>query len=60
MSARILLVEDEPGLVITLTDLLTAEGYTVESAADGITGLARAGKTWPSSCSRPKRSSPTV
>jgi two-component system alkaline phosphatase synthesis response regulator PhoP len=44
LSARILLVEDEPGLVITLTDLLTAEGYAVESAADGITGLARAGK----------------
>ena len=43
MSARILLVEDEPGLVITLTDLLTAEGYSVESAADGLTGLARAG-----------------
>jgi two-component system alkaline phosphatase synthesis response regulator PhoP len=42
MSARILLVEDEPGLVITLSDLLTAEGYTVESAGDGPTGLARA------------------
>ncbi len=42
MSARILLVEDEPGLVITLSDLLAAEGYTVESAADGPTGLARA------------------
>lgn len=42
MSARILLVEDEPGLVITLSDLLAAEGYTVESAADGTTGLARA------------------
>lgn len=42
MSARILLIEDEPGLVLTLTDLLTAEGYTVESALDGPTGLARA------------------
>ncbi len=42
MSARILLVEDEPGLVITLSDLLTAEGHTVESAGDGPTGLARA------------------
>jgi two-component system alkaline phosphatase synthesis response regulator PhoP len=41
MSARILLVEDEPGLVMTLSDLLTAEGYAVESAADGVTGLAR-------------------
>ena len=42
MSSRILLVEDEPGLVLTLSDLLRAEGYTVESAIDGITGLARA------------------
>jgi len=42
MSSRILLVEDEPGLVITLTDLLTAEGYETASAPDGLTGLARA------------------
>ncbi len=42
MSSRILLVEDEPGLVLTLSDLLRAEGYTVESAIDGLTGLARA------------------
>ena len=33
MSARILLVEDEPGLVITLTDLLMAEGYAVDVAS---------------------------
>ena len=33
MNARILLVEDEPGLVLTLSDLLGAEGYDVESAA---------------------------
>jgi len=44
MSSRILLVEDEPGLVITLSDLLTCEGYTVESAKDGPTGLERATK----------------
>ena len=42
MNPRILLVEDEPGLVLTLTDLLRAEGYDVESAADGETGLSRA------------------
>jgi two-component system alkaline phosphatase synthesis response regulator PhoP len=42
MSSRILLVEDEPGLVLTLSDLLRAEGYAVESAGDGPTGLARA------------------
>ncbi|MBI4878019.1 MAG: response regulator transcription factor [Acidobacteria bacterium] len=42
MSLRILLVEDEPGVVLTLSDLLSAEGYAVESALDGPTGLARA------------------
>jgi len=42
MSSRILLVEDEPGLVLTLSDLLAAEGYTVESAVDGTAGLAKA------------------
>jgi two-component system alkaline phosphatase synthesis response regulator PhoP len=42
MNSRILLVEDEPGLVLTISDLLAAEGYSVESAADGETGLARA------------------
>ena len=42
MSSRILLIEDEPGLVVTLSDLLETEGYTVESAGDGEAGLARA------------------
>lgn len=42
MSARILIVEDEPGLVLTLTDLLAAEGYQVDSAHDGATGLRKA------------------
>jgi two-component system alkaline phosphatase synthesis response regulator PhoP len=42
MSARILIVEDEPGLVLTLSDLLAAEGYEVDSAQDGITGLRKA------------------
>jgi two-component system, OmpR family, alkaline phosphatase synthesis response regulator PhoP len=39
---RLLLVEDEPGLVLTLTDRLTREGYIVESTSDGESGLARA------------------
>jgi two-component system alkaline phosphatase synthesis response regulator PhoP len=39
---RLLLVEDEPGLVLTLTDRLTREGYAVESSADGESGLERA------------------
>jgi two-component system alkaline phosphatase synthesis response regulator PhoP len=42
MSWRILIVEDEPGLVLTISDLLTAEGYEVSTAADGPTGLAMA------------------
>lgn len=32
MKKRVLLVEDEPGLVMTLTDRLSEEGYNVESA----------------------------
>jgi two-component system alkaline phosphatase synthesis response regulator PhoP len=39
---RILLVEDEPGLVLTLTDRLRSEGYDVGSASDGPSGLAMA------------------
>ena len=42
MSHRILLIEDEPGLVLTLTDRLTSEGYRVDAAPDGDAGLARA------------------
>jgi two-component system alkaline phosphatase synthesis response regulator PhoP len=42
MTQRIFLVEDELGLVMTLSDRLTSEGYTVETAHDGETGLARA------------------
>ena len=39
---RVLLVEDEPGLVMTLTDRLTREGYAVEASPDGESGLERA------------------
>jgi len=39
---RILLVEDEPGLVITVSDLLASEGYEVDSATDGVSGLEKA------------------
>jgi two-component system alkaline phosphatase synthesis response regulator PhoP len=42
MKPQILLIEDEPGLVLTLTDLFHAEGYDVETAPDGETGLNRA------------------
>jgi len=39
---RILLVEDEPGLVRTLKDLLTGRGYRVESRLNGEDGLVTA------------------
>jgi two-component system alkaline phosphatase synthesis response regulator PhoP len=39
---RLLIVEDESSLVLTLTDRLQAEGYGVDSAGDGETGLERA------------------
>ncbi len=42
MSKRILLVEDEPGLVLTLSDRLASEGYQVASVRDGESGLERA------------------
>jgi two-component system, OmpR family, alkaline phosphatase synthesis response regulator PhoP len=39
---RLLLIEDEPGLVLTLVDRLGREGYNIASAQDGATGLERA------------------
>lgn len=39
---RLLLVEDEPGLVLTLSDRLAREGYTIESSGDGESALERA------------------
>jgi two-component system, OmpR family, alkaline phosphatase synthesis response regulator PhoP len=39
MSKRILLVEDEQGLVLTLSDFLRSEGYSVEVANDGEAGF---------------------
>jgi two-component system alkaline phosphatase synthesis response regulator PhoP len=42
MKKRILLVEDEPGLRLTLTDRLASEGYEVATAADGDQGFLRA------------------
>ena len=41
-SARLLLVEDEPGLQLALSDRLIAEGYRVETASDGDTAVRRA------------------
>ena len=42
MSSRILFVEDEPGLVLVVSDLLKAQGHNVESIRDGTQGLRRA------------------
>lgn len=39
---RLLLVEDEPGLQLALSDRLTAEGYSVETAGDGNIAVTRA------------------
>lgn len=39
-SPRILLVEDEPGLVMTMQDRLRSAGYTPEHAPDGQSALA--------------------
>ena len=36
---RILLVEDEPGLLLSLTDLMVNEGYRVETAQEGPASL---------------------
>jgi two-component system alkaline phosphatase synthesis response regulator PhoP len=41
MKRRILLVEDEPGLVMTLTDRLSKEDYDVDSAGNGKTALEK-------------------
>lgn len=41
-NLKILLVEDEPGLILTLTDRLESEGFAVETASDGESGLRQA------------------
>jgi two-component system alkaline phosphatase synthesis response regulator PhoP len=44
MKKRILVVEDEPRLVVTLTDRLESEGYEVGVARDATGGLERASR----------------
>ncbi len=41
-TSRLLLVEDEPGLQLALSDRLASEGYQVETAGDGNVAVARA------------------
>jgi two-component system, OmpR family, alkaline phosphatase synthesis response regulator PhoP len=42
VDKKILLVEDEPGLLLTLSDRLRNEGYYVDTASDGVLGLEQA------------------
>lgn len=42
MPAKILMIEDESGLVLTVGDRLVSEGYAFESSSDGIEGEAKA------------------
>lgn len=42
MAGRVLVIEDEPGLVLALTDRLGSVGYDVDCATDGQEGLNRA------------------
>ena len=41
-APHVLLVDDEPSLVLALTDRLEAEGYQVTAVGDGDAGLATA------------------
>src|SRR2546428_12766542 len=41
-GSRILLVEDEKGIAVVVSDLLRGEGYDVEAVAEGQSGLQRA------------------
>jgi len=44
VPGRVLVIEDEPGLVLALTDRLGSVGYDVDCATDGEAGLERATK----------------
>ena len=41
VGARVLVVDDDPGLRYTLSEILTGEGIEVEEAEDGLEALAR-------------------
>lgn len=46
-TKRILIVEDEEGMSLALTDALTKQGYEVSTVGDGNAGLAAAQKEHP-------------
>ena len=47
MAKKILFIEDEPALQTTLGDFLKSGGFSVSTAADGISGLEMAKKEKP-------------
>ena len=47
MTKRILVIEDEPQMLLGLRDNLELEGYEVVTASDGEDGLAKAISTAP-------------
>ncbi|MEV7521964.1 response regulator transcription factor [Streptomyces sp. NPDC091371] len=46
-AGRVLVVDDDPTVAEVVTGYLERAGYTVEHAADGLTALAVAQRTWP-------------
>jgi DNA-binding response OmpR family regulator len=44
---RVLIVDDDPGVVAALTDGLTLKGYTVTVASDGPEALEKVKEAWP-------------
>jgi len=46
-TTRVLVVEDDPSVRGLLHTLLTAEGYEVSTASDGLAGLVKAAQTLP-------------
>ena len=47
MSEKVLIVEDEPALLETLAYNLTRQGYTIDTATDGISAIEIARQTLP-------------
>ena len=47
MTTKVLVVEDDPSVRGLLETLLSAEGYEVVTASDGLAGLVKAAATSP-------------
>ena len=47
MKVKVLLVEDDPSLLVALRDGFVVEGYAVETATDGLTAVAEAARVGP-------------